>query len=175
MPQLSQIPAPWGSPSPQLTQYLLIVHLTFSWPRSALRPSSSATEPQYPRPPLYERRLVRHSGPFASAAGSLVDTPDPTALVAKKSLDDLITFGPSAPLDVPHPWPVELLIEPCGLVSAVSHSHGIGVNAIGFPESTSRSLKSTVRSMQDSTPIRLASRPARRRNKPSGLRDRIVE
>lgn len=163
MPQLSQMPAPWGSPSPQLTQYLLIVHLTFSWLRSALRPSSSVMGSKNSRHPLCGRGSVRHLGPFSLAADSPVDAPDSTALATTELLDGLATFCLPAPLVAPHHRPLKLRIEPCKLLSAASPLLGISVTAVDFRESTSRPLKSNIRTFHAgfyASPANPATRPA---------------
>ena len=133
MPQLSQMTAPWGSPSPQLSQYLLIVHLTLSWPWSALRPSSSVMESKNRRHPLCGMGSVRQLGPFSLAAGSPVDVPNPAALATSELLDGLATFGLPAFLAVPHHRPLGLRIPPCESIPAASPSLGLDVTAVDFP------------------------------------------
>ena len=163
MPQLSQMTAPWGSPSPQLTQYLLIVHLTLSWLWSGLRPSSSVMESKNSRHLPCGCGSVRHLGPFSLAADSPVDAPDPTALATSDLLDGLAPFGLPASLVVPHHRPLKLLIAPCELIPTASPSFGLGVTAVDFLKSTSRPLKSTIRTFRSgfyASPANPATRPA---------------
>jgi hypothetical protein len=157
------MPAPWERSSPQLKQYLLIVHQTSWWPRSALCPSSSGTESKNSRHPLCGCGSVRHLGPFSLAADSPVNAPDPTALATSELLDGLATFGLPASLVVPHPRPLALRIAPCELIPAASPSLGLDVTALDFPKSTSRPLKSTIRTFHAGfyvSPANPATRPA---------------
>ena len=115
--------------------------------------------------------------PFSSAADSLVDILNLTALAITELLDGLAILGlPVPPLIVPHHRPLKLRIEAFELVSAASPSLGIGVTAFSFSKSASRPLKSTIRTFHAG----FYARPANRATHPTperafGLRDQTIE